>query len=78
MPIVHGDREVIAVNDCSGVRRCATTYKVKRLLRREITSRYRTLDMGGTQAPPSAEYGQGLNKGWPCIVSDWIGRDCHG
>ena len=45
---------------------------------REITSRYRTLDVGGAQSPPAAIYGRGFNKGWSCVVFDWIGRDRHG
>ena len=43
--IVHGDREAIATEDRDDVRRRTTTSKVRRLLRREITSRYRTLDV---------------------------------
>ena len=60
---------------CDGVRqRCL----LRRLLRRKITSRYQNLDLEDAQALPAAIYGRGFNKGWPCVVSDWIGRDRHG
>ena len=49
-----------------------------RLLPRKITWRYQTFDVEGAQAPPAATYGQGFNKGCPCTVFDWIGRDRHG
>ena len=61
--IVRGDREAVATDDRDGVRRRATTRKLRRLLRHEITSRYRTLDVGGVQAPPAAIYGRGFSKG---------------
>ena len=56
--IVCGDREAIAANDCDGLRRRATTRKLRRLLRRKIPSRYPILGVWGTQVPPAAIYGQ--------------------
>ena len=44
--IVRGDQEAVAANNRDGVRRRTTTRKLRRLLRRVITSRYQTLDMG--------------------------------
>ena len=60
--IIHGDREAVTADDRDDVRRRATTQKLMRLLRREITSRYRTLGVGGAQAPPAAIYGRDFNK----------------
>ena len=65
VPITHGNDKAVAVtdDDRDGVRRRTTTCKVRRLLRRKISPRYQTLDVGGAQAPPAAMYRRGFNKG---------------
>ena len=60
--IVHGDQEAVAADDCDGVRRHATTRKLKRLLRRAIPSRSPILDVWGAQAPPCGHLRAGVNK----------------
>ena len=60
--IAHGDRDVVAADDRDRMRWRPTTRKVRRLLRRKITPRYRTLDVAGAQAPLAAFYGRGFNK----------------
>ena len=58
--IARGDREAVAADNHDGVKRRATTRKLRRLLRRVITSRDQTLDVGGAQAPPAAIYERGI------------------
>ena len=69
--VAHGDQEAVAAEDCGDVRRRATTRNFRRLTRREIASRYRTLTADGSQEPPEAIHGQGFNDGGPCAVADW-------
>ena len=56
--IAHGDQQAV---DANGVRRRATTRKVRRLLCRKIISRYGTLNTDGSQGPTEAIYGRGFN-----------------
>ena len=76
--IVRGDREAVATAGPDGVRRRATTRKLRQLLQREIASRYRTLTVDGSQGPLAATCGPGFDDGGLCAVCDWIGSGGHG
>ena len=67
--MVRDDQEAVVAEDRDGVRRRATTRKLRWLLRRVITLRYRTLEGGGAQAPPAAIYVRADDGGAPCVVS---------
>ena len=53
IPIVHGDQEAIAADNCDGVQQRAS-------LRREIAFWYEALTTDGSQGPPEAIYGEGV------------------
>ena len=59
--IAYSVREVVAAGVRDGVQRRASRRQLKRLLRREIVSRYRTLTADGSQGPLEAIYGRGFN-----------------
>ena len=52
--IVHGDRYGLRRGRFQWPRRCTSRCLARRLLRREISPRYRTLSTGGAQGPPEA------------------------
>ena len=78
MAIVYGVREAVAVDNRNGSATARATRQLKRLLRREIASRYRTFTVDGSLGSPETSHGRVFDEGGPCDVCDWIGRGRHG
>ena len=68
--IAYGIREAVAAADRDGVRRRASRRQLRRLTRRKIASRYRTLTTEGAPGPSKASDVGADDGGGQCVVSD--------
>ena len=75
--IVYGVREAVVVDNHDGSATAWAPRQLRRLLRRNIASWYRTLTTNCSQGSSEEIYERSSSDKWPCAVFDWIGRSCH-